>query len=61
MSIKAALIISCDGNDCDCQPFGSTSTSKNVARKQAADLGWVHRPTDETDWSPAHVLIREVL
>ena len=61
MSIKAALIIECDGQDCDCPAFASSSTYNTVARKQAADSGWLYRSVDDTDWGPAHILIKETL
>jgi hypothetical protein len=54
MTVRTSLTIHCDGPDCDCPPIGFSTWSVEVARKQAADAGWTHKPETDTDWAPGH-------
>ncbi len=59
MGLSATYTVTCEGWNCDCQPFHSSSFDETEAREQAIQAGWHYRASDDTDWSPAHTMIRE--
>lgn len=62
MSIAALYVVECDGLNCDCPAFTTTTDEPNEARRQAAEAGWFIVKTGEgdTDWGPAHIGLKKL-
>lgn len=54
MSAAALYVIECDGMNCDCPAFTSTTDDLAEARRQAAEAGWTYSEEDGTDWGRGH-------
>lgn len=54
MSAARLYIIDCDGMNCDCPSFASTTDDLAEARRQAEQNGWAYDAEDDTDWGRGH-------